>query len=164
MQSSIQFLLKKFTTSLCQPQGCPYSNLLNLVSFDEFDHTDEESTRIICITSYSTKIHHKKYEGFFILQFLTWMHKFAVQGSLLFFPIKCYVSLDAQFICDSDKCNLISINWSMWKLWSLVWKTVLFSVNFIAMYSDCIKFFNMSIVCYMTLHHGFVIFTSAIYW
>ena len=42
--------------------GCPYLNLLNLVSFDELDRTDEESTHIICLTRHSTKMHHKTYE------------------------------------------------------------------------------------------------------
>jgi len=33
-----------------------------LISFDELDHTDEESARIICVTSHSAKMRHKKYE------------------------------------------------------------------------------------------------------
>jgi len=60
---------------------------------------------------YITK--HTKKQGVLTLKFHIWMRKFAVQGSLLS-PIgcktKCYTSLNAQLISDSDKRNPISVN------------------------------------------------------
>ena len=91
MHSSIQFRrnLSPHYANCKSVECCPYLNLLNLVSFDEFDCTDQESTCIISLTGHSTKMHHKTYkkQGFFTLQFRTWMHKFAVHSSLLSFPL-----------------------------------------------------------------------------
>ena len=39
----------------------PYPNLLNLVSLDELNRTDQEFTHINDLIGHSTKIHHKAY-------------------------------------------------------------------------------------------------------
>ena len=69
-------------------EGFPYPNLLNLVSFDELNHTDQKSTSSNGFAGHSTKIHHNKmYKKVFTLQFPTWICKFSIQSSLLSFPL-----------------------------------------------------------------------------
>ena len=82
-------------TSCKSAEGCPYPNLLNLVSFNELDCTDQESTCINRLTSHSTKMHRSQNK----MVHITW----------------CTVY---------QWFNPISINWSIWKLWCVVWKTV----------------------------------------
>ena len=81
-----------------------------MVSVDEVDHIDQESTFITGVTGHSTKIHHNTYEktSFFALKFHTWMRKFTVKGYLHSFPLVTKQNVayyPGQHISDSDKCN-----------------------------------------------------------